>query len=132
MSPAAYLRSAVRPFKRRADRRRTRIDGTMLSTSWIRGALGPVPGRNGTCGSVRGPSGPCIEPMMKKKVQAWHWRHRDPQRGRARRAAEPTGEPAAERLPEAERIEGARSVRDGHEDFADTQPSVLPPPQQKE
>jgi hypothetical protein len=69
---------------------------------------------------------------MIKKVETWRWRYRDPQSGRTRRAADPMSEEPARRLPDAQRIEGSRIVRDVHEDFADTLPSVLPPPQQKE
>jgi hypothetical protein len=65
---------------------------------------------------------------MIKKVETWRWRYRDPQSGRTRRAADPMSEQQARRFPEAERIEGSRIVREIQEDFADTLPSVLRPP----
>jgi hypothetical protein len=65
------------------------------------------------------------------KVETWRWRYRDPQSGRTRRAADPMSEQEAMRFPEAERIEGTRIVSEVHEDFADTLPSVLRPPNQE-
>jgi len=64
---------------------------------------------------------------MIKKVETWRWRYRDPQSGRTRRTLEPMSEQEARKFPAAERIEGTRLVREGHDDFADTLPRVFRP-----
>ena len=63
---------------------------------------------------------------MKKKIEYWRWRYRDPQTGRVCRTLfQLTAEEAAE-YPQAERIEGTMLLREVEEsDFADTTPRVF-------
>lgn len=63
---------------------------------------------------------------MKRVVEYWQWRYRDPGTGRKCRTGIPMTEEQAAQYPDAQRIEGTMLLVT-LEDFADTTPGVHHP-----
>ena len=65
-----------------------------------------------------------MEPV-RRLVECWRWRYRDPKTGRVRRTLFQLTEAEAQNLPDAERIPGSMLLREVvAEDFPDTGPDV--------
>ena len=67
-----------------------------------------------------------MEPV-RKFVEHWRWRYRDPKTGRVCRTLFQLTEAEAQKLPEAERIPDSMVLREVEgDDFPDTGPDVHP------
>lgn len=67
-----------------------------------------------------------MEPV-RKLVEYWRWRYRDPKTGRVCRTLFQLTEAEAQNLPDAERIPGSMLLREvDSDDFPDTGPDIHP------